>query len=385
MKILILMTQFYQLGGAEILDVELAEELNKRGFYTEILSIYDERLYDMKIAKASLLNRGIPKIDYLGLPLHAPVYFAVSAIVKLRKIILERKFDIIETSMVLPTILATWATIGTHVRHIAGLHQVFKKTRENTVLHKMWRFSVRYNSNNRYYAISNYVANAWIKYSSTSMKHTRVIYNSVREEFYSSCPDKKNISLELNIPESSNIAIYVGRLAAYKGIDTILEALGPLLDKEDIYFMYVGLPDMHVDGKKEMLDAIHKTIDMKNWGSRMRFLGYRNDIPRIMASSDVLVHPTRIEGFGVSLAEALASGLQIVASNVEGIPEVLAGTDSILVSPNDSVGLRDAVIRILNRSDMQKTLAITKGRKCAEKFSVKNRVDKFVEFFQDNW
>ena len=383
MKILILMTQFYQLGGAELLDVELAEELNKRGIYTEIMSMYNESLPGVRLAQTVLYDRGIPAIHFLGLPIHPNVFDAFFAIFKLRKFIIENKIDIIETSMVPTTFLATWATLSSPVRHIAGIHQVFKKTRENTILHKLWRFSVRCNSKNIYYAISKYVFDAWIKYSSISASHIQIIYNSVREEFYNTHSDKKNICSELNIPEKSNLVIYVGRLAEYKGIDTIIESLGDILQRYNIYLLYIGLPDLYVEGTREMLDLISKRIDENNWCNRVQFLGYRNDIPRIMASSDVLVHPTRIEGFGLTLAEAMASGLQIVASNVEGIPEVVAGTDSILVSPNDPVSLRNGVISVLNRSDLQKNVAILKGKKCAEKYRLKNRVDKIIDMFQN--
>ncbi len=66
MKVLIFMTQFYQLSGAERLAVELTEELNKRCIHADILSMYTEDLPDVAEAKQDLLNRGIPNVGFLG-------------------------------------------------------------------------------------------------------------------------------------------------------------------------------------------------------------------------------------------------------------------------------------------------------------------------------
>jgi len=106
-------------------------------------------------------------------------------------------------------------------------------------------------------------------------------------------------------------------------------------------------------------------------------------IPRLMASCDLLVHPARIEGFGLVLAEALAAGLPVVASNVDGIPEVLAGTDSLMVQPDDPEALRDAVLKTLNRTPEETVCAIEKGRTRAEDFRIGKRTDAMVKLFED--
>jgi glycosyltransferase involved in cell wall biosynthesis len=102
-----------------------------------------------------------------------------------------------------------------------------------------------------------------------------------------------------------------------------------------------------------------------------------------MASSDLLVHPTRIEGFGLVLAEALAAGLPVVASNVEGIPEVLAGTDSVMVPPDDPEALRGAVLKTLNRTPDEAAEAIEKGRIRAQDFRITNRTDAMINLFEE--
>jgi len=102
-----------------------------------------------------------------------------------------------------------------------------------------------------------------------------------------------------------------------------------------------------------------------------------------MASSDVLVHSARIEGFGLILVEAMAAGLPVVASNVQGIPEVLAGTDSIMVPPDTPAELRKAVLKTLHRTPKEIISSVTKGRKRAESFRTGKRTDAIIKLFND--
>jgi glycosyltransferase involved in cell wall biosynthesis len=383
MKVLIFMTQFYQLSGAERLAVELAEELNKRGIHADILSQYTGDLPGVAEAKEALLQKGIPNVHFLDMRLHPPIWSMVPAIRKLRLLIRKHRYDIVETSMLSPSVIAAWAMRGTRVRHVEGLHQVFRRDRENSWQHKFWRFSVRCNRGTRYYAISDFVRDQWIKYSRTSLQHTRRIYNAIPDDCFEATAERGEVRRNLGIPEDARVAIYVGRLAAYKGIDTILDALGPLLEQENILVLYVGLPDYSVQGTREMLQAMEQQIEKEHWSTRVKLLGYRTDVRGLMASSDILVHPTRIEGFGLTLAEAMAAGLPVVASNVEGIPEVLAGTDSLMVPPDDLDGFREAVLRTLHREPHEAIQAIEKGRTRAEDFRMNRRTEDMIRLFDD--
>jgi glycosyltransferase involved in cell wall biosynthesis len=102
-----------------------------------------------------------------------------------------------------------------------------------------------------------------------------------------------------------------------------------------------------------------------------------------MASSDVLVHPARSEGFGLVLVEAMAAGLPIACSNVEGIPEVVEGTHAIMTDPEDVAAFRQAVCAVLCRSEEEQAQAIAVGRKRAEDFRMHKRAEGIVQLFKD--
>ena len=386
MKILIFMTQFYQLNGAERLAVELAEGLNKRGIHTDILSMYTEGLPGVDGAKQDLLNRGIPHVRFLGMKIHPPLTSLLPAILKLRRMIQAEGYDIVETSMSTPSIITAWACRGLAVRQVSGIHDVFTRERYNTVKDKFWRYSVRNNRKTRFYSISDYAVTHWIKYSRTLAARTRRVLNAIPKDCFEAVPDREAVRDELGISKDVRIALFVGRLLKRKGIDTIYDALAPILKEENLTVIYVGgedSPEGFFPDDVGLLDRLKACIKQDGLIDRVRFLGRRDDVPRLMASSDVLVHPARIEGFGLVLVEALAAMLPVVASNVDGIPEVLAGTDSIMRVPDAPAPLREAVLTILNRTSQEAVQAIENGRRRAEEFRMDRRIDAMVQLFND--
>lgn len=377
------MSQFYLLNGAERLAVELAVELNKLGIHADILSMYSDDLAGVAEQKQALINRGIPRIHFLGMKIHPSLPALLPAIGKLRHLLRGGRYDIVETSTVSPTVLAAWATMGLQTRHVAGLHRAFRKDRENTKQHVFWRFSIRCNRRTRFYGISDHVVNCWLKYSRTMPRRTRKILNAIPDHCFLAKPDRAGVRAELGISQKDRICIFVGRLVAFKGIDTILEALGPVLEKQRLVILYVGLADLNVKKTKETLLRMQQWIDGNHWADRVKFLGFRKDVPRLMASSDVLVHPARIEGFGLVLAEAMAVGLPIVASHVEGIPEVLGQTGYAMVPPNAPDVLREAVLDTLNRPDAEKSRLVGNGKMRAEDFRIVKRSQAMIRLFRD--
>ena len=113
------------------------------------------------------------------------------------------------------------------------------------------------------------------------------------------------------------------------------------------------------------------------------FLGFREDVPRILASLDVFVLSSYLEGLGSSIMDAMASRLPVVATDVGGIPEVVVKDETgLLVPPRDPERLADAIIRLYH----DRGLAIRLGKRgyavVHEKFSAEAMARRIIAAYE---
>jgi len=146
--------------------------------------------------------------------------------------------------------------------------------------------------------------------------------------------------------------LYVGRLVPNKGPEVLLRAVPAVLDKHpQAKFVLVG------DGPlRSRLEIQARQMDI---GHAVHFLGMRYDVPELMREAALLVRPSMLEGMPLTILEAMASALPVVATPVGGTPEILEdGVHGYLTPVDDSMKLADAIIRLLDND----TLAREMGR-----------------------
>lgn len=113
------------------------------------------------------------------------------------------------------------------------------------------------------------------------------------------------------------------------------------------------------------------------------FAGTRNDIPQILASSDVFAMPSRSEGLGLALVEAQAAGLPCVATRVGGIPDVLEhGQNGLLVAREDADGLADALLQLVRQPEVRAQLS-QGARLSARRFEVHRTVENAMAVYEE--
>ncbi|MDY4491343.1 MAG: glycosyltransferase family 4 protein [Candidatus Faecousia sp.] len=146
---------------------------------------------------------------------------------------------------------------------------------------------------------------------------------------------------ELGIPDEAAVLLSVGDLNKNKNHRAVLEALAGLEDR-NLYYVVCGRGPL-----KEELEAFARE---KGLGDRVRFMGYRNDIPAFYAMADVFVFPSFREGLSVSVMEAMASGLPIVCSRIRGNTDMVEeGVNGYLMEPGDPDSIAGALRRLENR------------------------------------
>lgn len=384
MKILVFTSQFYQLGGCEQLSVKLAEDLNYIGVHADILSQYPHNLPGVLAADAQLKAAGIPEVLYLGLAVKPSFFSLISAIFRLRKLLRMQKYDAVEVSGFTPSLVAALGSFGIGINILVGVHANYSRSRNGGGRNFIWCHVLKLSKHLRFYAISQSVARDWIRFTQTEPSRTTVVLNCIDERFFTAASMlgiRENFRGELGVDANTKLLLFVGRLMTSKGIDTLFDAVKPLLEKHNnLCLIYVGREDdCEAPNDTVVLQSIKSAIDIAPWGQRVHFLGERTDVPEIMLACDLLVHPARFEGFGLILAEALAIGLPVVASNVGGIPEVLADTDSIMVPPDDPDALAAAVLSTMEWPKEKLEAAIAKGKQRAEAFRAETRAKAILE------
>jgi glycosyltransferase involved in cell wall biosynthesis len=160
-------------------------------------------------------------------------------------------------------------------------------------------------------------------------------------------PDPE-VRAELGISDHAPIVGTVGRIVAQKApLDFVRMAARIHAVRPDAEFVLVG------DTTLESASLEEETRrEAERLGVPIRFTGFRADAPRVAASFDVYVVPSRYEGLGRAVTEAMASGRPIVATAVNGVPDLVeSGSTGLLATPGDPASLASSVLWLLEHPE----------------------------------
>lgn len=165
----------------------------------------------------------------------------------------------------------------------------------------------------------------------------------------------------------------IGRLIEEKGYSYFIKAAKIISDRMDnVHFSIVG------DGT--LFSQHNQLINELSLQDKVRLLGFRRDIPELLSSWQIYVQPSLWEGLCITVAEAMASGLPIIASNVGGIPEsVIDGYNGFLVPPGESEVLADKILKLIYEPELR----IQMGRRSRELAEEKYSLDKMVKHIEE--
>ena len=192
----------------------------------------------------------------------------------------------------------------------------------------------------------------------------RRIHNGVDLSRFSPRQPPAALRGALGIPEDVPVAASVGRFVAYKGYDHLLDTARLVRDaRPDVHWILVG------DGElRDALEARRRDLALAD---RVRFTGWREDVPDLLALCAVFVLPSLGEHFGRVLVEAMAMGRPVVATDAGGVPEiVLPGETGLLVPPAQPKALAEAVLALLDDPARAAALGAAGRRRAETEFSL---------------
>jgi glycosyltransferase involved in cell wall biosynthesis len=148
-----------------------------------------------------------------------------------------------------------------------------------------------------------------------------VIYNGIAAPASPSEEEKRALRVEWGMTECRRIIGSVGRLDFQKGYDLLLDTL-EALDIRIPQGERWGLVLIGDGPERKRLEHHAEKLNLKN--IVVRFAGFRSDADRAMGAFDLFVMPSRYEGFGLTLLEAMSHGLPVVSSDADSLPELIA-------------------------------------------------------------
>ena len=191
----------------------------------------------------------------------------------------------------------------------------------------------------------------------------------IREEAFNAV----SATLEIHEP----YLLYVGSLKRHKNVSSLLKAFALLRERRDIPQRLLILGD-DAQGKRELAGECARL----GISERTDFVPYVGQelLPKVYAAADVLVMPSKIEGFGLPVLEAMACGTPVICSRAASLPEV-GGEAVMYFDPQSPEDLADAIEQVLSSNELRESLR-AKGLMRAARFTWKESIEKHVPVYQ---
>jgi glycosyltransferase involved in cell wall biosynthesis len=188
--------------------------------------------------------------------------------------------------------------------------------------------------------------------------------------------EREKVREELNIDDQTLVLGAFSRLVLVKRIDRLIRAFADVCrSRQDVKLLVAG------DGpERSDLKSLAHALRL---GERIRFLGQREDIARLYSALDIFCLSSKAEGMSNSLLEAMATSLPVIASDIPSNRELVdEGQGGYLIDFGQGHWLKEKV-DILRDEGLRKTMGAYNREKAASRFSIKIRVEKEFQIYQD--
>ena len=354
-KAILFVTPYMRTGGTEKVVYALARGLKERGWVTAVVSSGGP-LAD-KIAM-----EGVKTFHVEELKSKRPLCL-IRAAAKVRKIMNAYDRVLLNSHSFSAAVVCGLANCRLHPwsKHVFTMH-----IPENTNYYYIMGICLNFLSN-RVVTVCMETAQALRKHGLVSDKMV-VIYNGIDTGNFSFKPFRKwEGKIHIGI---------VARLVERKGHRDLLMAARDLSSRYDMIVHIIG------DGPaRQTLEVLANNL---NLSERVVFWGDRDDIAERLQTLHLFVLPSYYEGFPLTILEAMSCGVPVVASNVNGIPEVISdGVNGLLVRAGDPISLSRAIEQMI-KSPQSRERLVTEARKTIEKrFSLPTMIDSYARLFED--
>ena len=363
------------VGGAQHLLLSKSRWFHERGYPVIAAFFYDkEGLYDLWRRESPFPLINLQGWNKKRSPIN--VFRLLRALFRLYWLIRENRFTVVETFTHQSNLL------GLPLAWAAGVPVRFASHHGRVANFPPWLIGVHSG------IVNLGIATGMIAVS-TRMCELAVKEEGIKPDRITVIPNGIDISTEVLLDEQERLSyrqslgvspgdfliLSVGRLVHPKGHRYLLEAMPGVLKR----FPHTVLVIAGDGPLRESLEAEAQTLQIEQ---SVRFAGSRKDVPRLLRLADCFVMASLSEGLPVALLEAMWAGLPVIATNAEGIGEVIVdGENGLLVPTADSSALGQAIQRIMSDEALRERLGREGKAQVANKFSIDHMCKQYESLF----
>jgi glycosyltransferase involved in cell wall biosynthesis len=217
------------------------------------------------------------------------------------------------------------------------------------------------------------IMKAWM----ASSRPVHYIANSISMGSYDKLPRREDARALLGLPTSCFLVGIVARVTRDKGHALLIDVFAR---------MRSAIPSslLLIVGEGAELPAVRAHIRKLGLENSVMVMGERQDVPTILAALDVFCLPSETEGMPMTVLEAMAAGLPVVASNVGGIPELLEeGRTGLMVPPNAPDELEAALLALANDPERAREMGQAGRERLLKEFSLERTLGAYEELYRE--
>ena len=351
------------LGGAEQVVMNLVSGLDRHFFEPVVCCLNDKGRYAFQVEQEGIRVIAMqkqPKFDPLLIP-------------RLVRLIKREKIDLVHTHLFTSNLWGRIAALLAGVPVISTEHgmDVWRKRFHWTL--DTWLARI----NRRVIFVSEGVKRFYSDRNPSINGKGRVLYNGIDVARFKKPKGTGLLLKNWGIQGSPRVIGTVGRLVPEKSQVDFIEAIQVLREEgEEVIGLLIGEGELEANLRKRVREA-----SLEN---QMIFAGFRKDIADLYSVMDVFVICSTREGFPVTVLEAMAAGVPIVATQVGGILESIRDNEEgLLVPPGDSMALAQAIARILKDPGLRERLVQNAKARVEKEFSLGKMVRNHEALYQE--
>lgn len=323
-----------QIGGGESHLLSLVEHLDRSKFDVVVLSFTEGPMIE-RLNKAGVPTHVIPTLKP----------FDVSTWGRVKRLMREEGIDLLHAHGTRACSNTLWAARSLGIPVVYTIHGWSFHDDQNPLVRGLRVMGEKYLTGRSDLNISVSASNRESGRARLPGFESVVINNGIDQRRFAGGGSGGAIREELGIPASAVVVVFIARFTAHKQPLTLIRAFSAAMKLEpSLYLLMVGEGDEQREGEE-----LAGTLGL---GTRVIFQPFRQDVPELLAASDIYVLPSLWEGLPIGLLEAMAMGRAVIATGVDGTREIVAHRENgLLVTPGSVSELAEALVELAQSAD----------------------------------